>query len=280
MEQIIEIIEIVESNEEFSNLLNKYLSKDYINNASRLIRDYKALIEKEKLYYIEKDGYLLLFEDSEDFYNLYYFISKSNLSIDFEDLNLEKPIVSDEIYTGDSTSISVNALLDAGFKKYLTRSRIKLKLSQKGGQLVSDTFSDDKDNNVKFSNKDEIELIFDLQEKHIDKYTGNFLTKEDLLEEIKNNLILSIYEEVKFVGYLRLKKNKKALSLDGIVVDPKFRGKGYSKELVKYFIEYFSKEGYNEISLWVRDDNSSAIRLYNFFNFEKTKYKCDNYIKF
>ncbi|GEM_PF-3736454 len=271
MEQIIEIIEIVENIEVFSSLLKKYLSKDYLNNSSRLIRDYKALIEKEKLYYVEKNNYLLFFEDCEDFYNLYYFISKLDLSIDLEDLNLEKPIVADEIYTDNNLSVSVNALLDAGFTKYLTRSHMKLKLSNKNEKLSE---------NIKFSNEDELELIFELQNKYIDKYTGNFLFKEDLLEEIKNSLVISIYEENNFVGYLRLKKNKKSLSLEGIVIDPGFRGKGYSKELVKYFIDYFSKESYNEISLWVRDDNLSAIKLYNFFNFEKTKYKCDNYIKF
>jgi len=238
MKQIVENIEL------FSKLLKKYLNKDYVNNANRLIRDY---------------------------YNLYYFISKLNLSIDSEDLNLEKPIVADEIYTDDNLNISVNALLEAGFTKYLTRSYMKLKISDKDGQLSE---------NIKFSNEDEIELIFELQNKHIDKYTGNFSFKEDLIEEIKDNLILSIYEENNFVGYLRLKKNKKSLSLEGIVIDPRFRGKGYSKELVKYFIDYFSKESYNEISLWVIDDNLSAIRLYNFFSFEKTKYKCDNYIKF
>lgn len=265
MKQIVENIEL------FSKLLKKCLNKDYANNANRLIRDYKALIEKKKLYYIEKNNYLLFFEDCRDFYNLYYFISKLNLSIDSEDLNLEKPIVADEIYTDENLNISVDALLNAGFTKYLTRSYMKLKLSNKDEQLSG---------NIRFSSIDELELIFELQNKYIDKYTGNFSFKKDLLEEIKERLILSIYEENNFVGYLRLKKNKKSLSLEGIVIDPRFRGKGYSKELVKYFIDYFSKESYNEISLWVIDDNLSAIRLYNFFNFEKTKYKCDNYIKF
>jgi ribosomal protein S18 acetylase RimI-like enzyme len=276
----IESIKIVENIEKFSNLLKKYLSKDYANNANRLIRDYKALIEKEKLYYIERNNYLLFFEDCKYFYNLYYFISITNLSIELENLNFEKPIVADEIYTDNNLSASVDALLDAGFTKYMTRSHMKLKLSQKDGQLANDLIRTDKDSNVNFSNKDEVDLIYSLQEKDIDKYTGNALCREEILEEIKNNLILSIYEEAKFVGYLRLKKNKKSISLEGIVVDPSYRAKGYSKELVKYFIDYFSKEAYNEISLWVRDDNQSAIKLYNNFNFEKTKYKCDNYIKF
>ena len=259
------------NNELFSKLLAKYLNKEYINNAGGLIRDYKFLIGEKRLYYIEKDNYLLFFEYRKDFYNLYYFISKLNLFIDTEDLNPGKPVVADEVYREDNLSVSTDALLEAGFKKYLTRIHMFIKIGVKDVQLSD---------NIRFACEDEADLIFELQNKYIDKYTGNFLFKEEMVNEVKNNLIFSIYEGMNFAGYLRFRINSKSVSLEGIVIEPEFRGKGYSKELVKYFIDYFSKEGYNKIDLWVRDDNVSALRLYDFFNFEKTGYKCDNYIKF
>jgi len=264
-------MEQIADNELLSKLLGKYLNKEYINNAGRLIRDYKILIKKNSLYYIEKENYLLFFEDREDFYNLYYFISKLNLFIDTEDLNAGKPVVADEVYKENNLSMSAGALLEAGFTKYLTRRHMLLKIGNKNVQLSD---------NISFACEDETDLIFELQNKYIDKYTGNFLFKKEILSEIKDNLILSIYKGTSFAGYLRFKTNNKSVSLEGIVVGPEFRGKGYSKELMKYFIDYFSKEGYNKIDLWVRDDNISALRLYDFFDFEKTGYKCDNYIKF
>lgn len=267
MEQIV-------NNELFSKLLRKYLNKEYINNAGRLIRDYKGLIEKHTLHYIEKENYMLFFEDREDFYNLYYFISKLNLFIDTGDLSVGKPVVADEVYKESDLSLSVGALLEAGLKKYMTRSYMLLKL------IKLDSAEVKLNNNVKFADKDEVNLIFELQNKYIDRYTGNFLFKEEILGEIKDNLILCIHEGTSFAGYLRFKTNNKNVSLEGIVVGPKYRGKGYSKELMKYFIDYFSKERYNKIDLWVRDDNISALKLYEFFDFEKNGYKCDNYIKF
>lgn len=262
--------EAIKNIELFNQLLNKYLNKDYLNNSNRLIRDYRNFIENKKLYFIEKDNNLFFLEDCIEFYNLYYFISKLNLSVDISDLNFEKTIVADVIYTKNNLDEAFPILIKAGFEKYLTRSYQTLKLSQKNVALNS---------HIKFAAKEEVDFIFDMQTKYIDKYTGNILLKEDLLKAIENNLILIIYVNNNCAGYLRFTVNKKNISLEGIAVDHKFRGKGYAKELVQYFIDYFSKEGYNKIDLWVRDDNISALKLYEFFDFKNTKYKCDNYIK-
>jgi ribosomal protein S18 acetylase RimI-like enzyme len=263
--------EAIKNIELFNQLLNKYLNKDYLNNADRLIRDYRNFIENKKLYFIEKDDNLFFLEDCIEFYNLYYFISKINTSVDIVDLNFEKTIVADIIYIENNLDEAVPILIKLGFGKYLTRNYQTLKLSQKNVELNS---------RIKFSAKEDVDFIFEMQAKYIDKYTGNILSKEDLLRATENNLILSIYESNNCAGYLRFTINKKNIFLEGIAVDRKFRGKGYAKELVQYFIDYFSKEGYNKIDLWVRDDNISALKLYEFFNFKNTKYKCDNYIKY
>jgi len=253
----------------FNELLNKYLNKNYINNGSRLIRDYRSLIEKNSLCYTEGENYILFFEDCREFYNLYYFMPKLNPSLDRLDLNLNRTIVADVIYTGSNSEEASAHLLKADFKKYLTRSYRTLKLKPKDVKVSG---------SVKFAVRDEAVLIFKLQNKYIDKYTGNILTKEEILNAAERNLILCIHEGNNLAGYLRFAVNNKNVSLEGIAVDGKFRGKGYSKKLVEFFIDYFSSEGYNKIDLWVRDDNISAIKLYDFFDFKNTKYKCDNYI--
>lgn len=267
---------VVENIELFNKLLSKYLSKKYINNASRLIRDYNILISEGKLYYIERNNYLFFLENCKEFYNLYYFISESNLFVDKGDLKLDRPVVADEIYTDNKLNQAVNLLLEAGFKKYLTRIYKTLKINEKNIYDIKDIEL----NNVKFADKDDVDFIVYLQNKYIDKYTGNILSKEDILSSVENKLILGAYEGNDFAGYLRFGTNKKSIFIEGIAIGDNFRGKGYSKQLINYLIDYSFQKEYNKIDLWVRDDNISALKLYDFFGFEKTKYKCDNYIKY
>ncbi len=267
---------IVETNEVFNSLLGKYLNKSYLNNASRLIRDYSAFIRGGRLYYIEKDNYLFFLEDCKGFYNLYYFILETNLLVDADDLKSDVPVVADDVYSGDKRSPAVSSLLEAGFEKYLTRVYETLKINEEYVNNRKDIKFDD----VRFAHTDDADFILQLQNEYIDKYTGNALSEEDMLASIKNDLVLGAYEGDNLTGYLRLGLNKKTSTMEGLVVDGGFRGKGYSKQLINYLIDYCYKRDYNKIDLWVRDDNVSALKLYDFFGFEHTKYKCDNYIKY
>ena len=55
-------------------------------------------------------------------------------------------------------------------------------------------------------------------------------------------------------------RGKQAI-IEEIVVDPKFQGKGFGKQLMEYSIEYFNSLGVTSIMLWVKNNE----RLLNFY---------------
>lgn len=263
---------LVKDTTEFNLLIKKYISKKYLNNGNRLIRDYRSLIEENSLYFVENPNYILFYEDCGDFYNLYYFVDREHDHVNLEDVKCNKPIVFDEVIkNGDESSKVIKYFLSLGFKKYLTRNYRELKLGEKHFKLPEE---------VEFAFVDEVDLICNLQDSHIDKYTGNILPKKNMLRAIENKLVLSVKDKGKTVGYLRFLKEKKTVSLEGIVVDRDYRGSGLAKKLVEYFISYFSADDYKKIVLWVRNDNLGAEKLYDYFGFGSGKYICHNYIKF
>lgn len=55
-------------------------------------------------------------------------------------------------------------------------------------------------------------------------------------------------------------KGKQAI-IEEIVVDPKFQGKGFGKQLMEYSMEYFNSLGTTSVMLWVKNNE----RLLNFY---------------
>ncbi|RVU54811.1 GNAT family N-acetyltransferase [Anaerosphaera multitolerans] len=263
---------LVKNKEEFNILLNKFLTKEFINNGNRLIRDYKKLIEENRLCYVESDEYLFVYEDCGKFYNLYYFINRDCKKVSIDGAEFNKTIVFDEIYKGDFNNFNiVDLFLNLGFEKYLSRRYKVLNLSKKEAVLPRE---------VTFAKLKDLDTILDLQKNYIDRYTGNVILDLPMSEAIKNKEVLTIEKKGEVLAYLRFTKDKKTVTLEGIAVNENHRGEGYSKKLMEYFINYFSTGEYRKIDLWVRDDNIGAIKLYDFFKFEDGKYICDNYIKF
>ena len=106
------------------------------------------------------------------------------------------------------------------------------------------------------------------------KTTEGYRSKEyieELINDKNNNLIilekenkvigfLYAYEEAK--GHLPFHQKRKYIVLDNIVIDEKYRNKGYGKILLDYIIEYAKKEKYNDIILNVYNFNENAIKFY------------------
>ena len=77
-------------------------------------------------------------------------------------------------------------------------------------------------------------------------------------------LVLALYER---------KAKKGELLMDGIVVDPEYRGKGVGTQLFTCLMEFAKNKGYSTIRLDVIDTNPGARRLYERlgFNEERTE---------
>lgn len=78
---------------------------------------------------------------------------------------------------------------------------------------------------------------------------SSFVIEED------GEVIAFILLSISFWG-----KGKQAI-IEEIVVDPKFQGKGFGKQLMEYSIDYFNSLGVNSVMLWVKNNE----RLLNFY---------------
>jgi len=98
--------------------------------------------------------------------------------------------------------------------------------------------------------------------------------REDVQEEgflrlIEDEGLIGAFKEDKLIGYLRLMTLKVYGHLGQIAVTKLERGKGYSKELMEYALDFFKSKGMKSIGLYVETKNQIAISLYEKYDFEK-----------
>ncbi|NLM06810.1 MAG: GNAT family N-acetyltransferase [Tissierellia bacterium] len=255
------------ASEDFIKLIDGFLSKDVYQNAKRLVRDYKAIISEDRLFYLKGEGYRLFIEDRSNFYNVFYFIKKGLEGLSEVEIPNDKKSIIDYVYR-DLDQEETAIIETLGYETYIERTSLSLGLDRVGGG-----------GEYSFASHKDLETIFSLQEDHIDPYTGNALSKDELAEEIKNEKLLAVYEGDLLAGFIRFQIRGRDLELDNIVVADTFRGGGRAGQLIEGLIRLGRERDYNKINLWVRDGNIPAMGLYEKFNFKPTGYKCINYIR-
>ncbi len=75
--------------------------------------------------------------------------------------------------------------------------------------------------------------------------------------------IYSLYDNESFVGILELSPH--GLNIANIGVDPKQRGKGYGREIMKFSLNTLKEQGIDTARLRVHAENNRAIHLYESF---------------
>ncbi|MBN2782304.1 MAG: GNAT family N-acetyltransferase [Campylobacterales bacterium] len=120
-----------------------------------------------------------------------------------------------------------------------------------------------------------LDMVNDVEElKHIDELGRYPLNKSDLQEYIKsvNGLFLSIYDNNnEHIGNIRVSDihpiNRHCSF--GILLNKKFRNKGYAKEASRLVIEHLFKSlNINRVELYVAKNNLVAIKLYESLGFK------------
>ena len=99
--------------------------------------------------------------------------------------------------------------------------------------------------------------------------------KEEFLTPITNkrNLIYFLENEEGIVGYLNIllinRNGKKTSYLNDIIISKKFRGKGYGKTAMKWFIDFSKKRGVDRIGMGTRYENVGAQKFYKSLGFKE-----------
>ena len=122
-------------------------------------------------------------------------------------------------------------------------------------------------------------------------WTGNkfsYPIKEEeflsYLDNVSNLQSLSFFVNNELIGYGEITRIKEdSASISRLLILNNFRSKGYGKVLIKTIIDYaFDEFNLKELTLNVIESNEKAIKLYEYYGFEKIKnshYKINNDLK-
>lgn len=104
-------------------------------------------------------------------------------------------------------------------------------------------------------------MIIEITKKNIEDLENAFFDKEELISEFENNpfaKVLVLKEENVIIGYIYYSDIYDRLEINQFEINEKYRNQGKGKYLIQYLID---KEKKN-ITLEVKQDNYSAIKVY------------------
>lgn len=104
-------------------------------------------------------------------------------------------------------------------------------------------------------------MIIEITKKNIEDLENAFFDKEELISEFENNPfaeVLVLKEENVIIGYIYYSDIYDRLEINQFEINEKYRNQGKGKYLIQYLIDKEKKD----ITLEVKQDNYSAIKVY------------------
>lgn len=104
-------------------------------------------------------------------------------------------------------------------------------------------------------------MIVEINKKDIEEMENAFFDKEELINEFNNNpfaKVLCLKENNTIIGYLYYSDIYDRLEINQFEINKEYRNQGKGKYLLQYLIDKEKKD----ITLEVKKDNYSAIKVY------------------
>ena len=104
-------------------------------------------------------------------------------------------------------------------------------------------------------------MIIEITKNNIEELENTFFDKEELISEFDNNpfaKVLALKEENVIIGYIYYSDIYVTLEINQFEINKEYRNQGKGKYLIQYLIDKEKKD----ITLEVKQDNSSAIKVY------------------
>ena len=117
---------------------------------------------------------------------------------------------------------------------------------------------------ILFAKKEHLPLVADI-EKIVFSDPCSEKGLELFLDE--KNLCVCCFEDDTLVSYCTLVTVLDEAQIINVATSPKFRGRGYAREVIFSVVDECKKRGITLISLEVRESNVPAIELYTSFGF-------------
>lgn len=247
----------------FETLLTTYNQMGVVTNFYMLKDEYSKHIHAQGLFFHLDGQNLYIYLSKQGFVKLFYFINDLNRSYSLD--NISQSLVLEIVYRGEKQypQKHIEFWKSCGFEMHLSRDCYFLKNKEFTSELVD---SDIRIECAKFEN----ELLYakKLMEENLDQYTGDQLTMEEIQYFANENLLYIAYEGEQPCGMLQAAFKNGVFWLGHIVVDANYRGKGIAKVLVEHYLNQGIKRNCNQFQLWVIQDNTPAVQLYQKFGFK------------
>lgn len=104
-------------------------------------------------------------------------------------------------------------------------------------------------------------MIIEITKNNIKELENTFFDKEELISEFDNNpfaKVLALKEENVIIGYIYYSDIYDRLEINQFEINKEYRNQGKGKYLIQYLIDKEKKD----ITLEVKQDNYSAIKVY------------------
>ena len=248
--------------EQILEIIRKAVSKRGLTNCMLSFAEIKTRIEQDRLIKIS-DKPLVLLENFEKYYQLYYFLENPDLSsIDFKTINesLAKfsPLYADITLKGDfQYKDSFFEKLDMSFYRTYIRKSV-INKEQKNRKLMDADYASLKDS----------EEIYRMLCNQFDLMSDHIPSKPELDELLKNGNVLKITIKDAIAGVLLFEDYGKRAYARALCVSPDYQNSfvGYS-----LMADYFSRHNAEKTSLfylWVDEANQNVEKLHNKFGYQ------------
>ena len=108
-------------------------------------------------------------------------------------------------------------------------------------------------------------VSFDMDEKEIDWYTAHVIDASD-----RRYYVATLRDSNTYIGKIDVSLNKHEASIYGFGVLPKYRGRGYGRQMLTQTIQEILATGQHHIALEVATANRNALSLYQSCGFRET----------
>lgn len=226
-----------------------------------------SLINSKSLYFQSFGTNLLIYKYVKElgFFEVYYYIKDIVFPIDIVD---NEVFVMEIPYRGirNFPSEIVEFWQKSGFVAHINRDLFGLVRPDTSEFVLPNpefeyTFVD---------NLNSVDLIFESIKNTFDKFTGDILTRDEVVSALNNNEIVGAYKNAKLAGFIRFYAKNKVSWIGHLVVLPSYMGKGIGKSLVAHYLKIRSEQGFTIFQQWVVSDNTAALKLYSYFGFKST----------
>ena len=216
---------------------------------------YQKAAEEKRCSVLRFDKGCYLFFEQEDHIDFYFFLEQGTKPIPIPPL--DKPLILEQVCLEKKGMEPKPSLWEAvGFSHYLERKRFMMPMAEAfvaKGELP-------------FATEAHADEILQFMQKSFEPYTSALPTREELLDSIYEKEVLVETEGEELLGFLRFGWEKKNSILWQIAVKEKAKGKNIGNRLVQNWLWQVNADALR-CQLWVRTDNTVALRMYEKIGF-------------